>query len=420
MVGCIACELNKAIIPIGGLGVRLYPLTVDTSKPMVRFLNKHLIDFIVMKLARQGIKEFYLGVSGYVNYVGLIDHLGTGAWVAARLGKHVDEIRIRYQPNVVTSGNAESVKVLMDYYDINEPVLVVQGDIIFDVDLTELLKFHCGRGAYMTIVLKELEDVELIKQYGVADLKEGEGLLKGFVEKPTDLSKAPSRFVNTGIYLLSPEFRDFFHGEVGKAMLERGETDFGRHVIPKLIELGYGVYGYVTRGYWFDIGTPESYVKAVKYLLKNLSDEELEVDFTYGGLKMQGRKPLSRRLQQALVERIAKGDVVVEGDVLLGRHIQVGSDVKIVNSVIDHYTILRDGVEVVESIVMDRCYVGEGASIINSVVGRHAVIGRGAKVVNSVLGNDVTVGDEATVVNSMIWPHKRLAPSSTVKDLKVF
>ncbi|MCS6768964.1 MAG: NDP-sugar synthase, partial [Candidatus Caldarchaeum sp.] len=77
--------LKKAVIPLGGLGTRLYPLTVDTSKAMVRFLNRPLIEWMVASLARQGVREVYLAVSGFNNYIPLIDYMGGGERIAFTL-----------------------------------------------------------------------------------------------------------------------------------------------------------------------------------------------------------------------------------------------------------------------------------------------------------------------------------------------
>ncbi|MEM1982838.1 MAG: NDP-sugar synthase [Sulfolobales archaeon] len=402
-------------MPIGGLGTRLYPLTVDTSKAMIRFLNKNLIDFIIMKLARQGIKEFYLGVSGYVNYVGLYDHLGSGEGLSYKLGFHDSEIRIRYQPNIESRGNAESVKLIMDYYDLREDLIIVQGDTLFDIILSDVWRFHKDRSAYMTIVLKELEDVSRLKHYGVADIK-SDGRIVRFIEKPLTVSEAPSRLINTGIYIISPEFRDFFNNGVGKRLYDTGELDFGKNVIPSLIGCGYAVYGCVYKGLWFDIGNPETYREAIYYMLKTLSNEELNVDFSYDGIKFMGKTILSRNLQRSIIDRLQRGELKIEGDVLLGRHIFLGNGVKLLNSVIDHYTVINDETTVEDSVIMDRCFLGGKTVVVNSIIGRHVKIGNNVTIKNSIIGNNVLIGNNAVVINSKVWPNKLVSPHQIIKD----
>lgn len=407
--------LKKALIPLGGLGTRLYPLTVDTSKAMVRFLNRPLIEHVISMLASQGIKEFYLGVSGYYNYTQVVDYLGGGERIAAMLGLPPDSIRVRYQPNFHTSGNAESVKILMDYYDIDEPVLVVQGDIVFNIDLYDLWVAHKESGADMTIVLKELDHGEDITRFGVADIGV-DMMIRGFVEKPKSPSQAPSRLINTGIYVVEPWIRGFFEDERGRRMRINGLTDFGSHVIPEIISRGMRVRGYISRGFWFDIGTPESYMRASFYLLRNLSPQELRATRIYRGVRMMGRSSLSRKLHERVISMVEKGLVRVSGDILLGRHIDLGENVDLWDAIIDNYTIIMSGSKITRSIIMDRCIVGEKAVIEGSIIGRHSYIGKGSRIVNSVIGNNVYIGDGSIVINSKIWPGKNVEQGSVIEN----
>jgi mannose-1-phosphate guanylyltransferase len=407
--------IKKAIIPLGGLGTRLYPLTVDTSKAMVRFLNRPLIEHILSMLASQGVKEFYIGVSGYYNYTQVVDYLGGGERLAAMLGLSPDSIRVRYQPNFSTSGNAESVKILMDYYDIDEAVLVVQGDIIFNIDLYDLWKIHRESEADMTIVLKELDQGEDITRFGVADI-DSDMNIKGFVEKPKSPAHAPSRLINTGIYVIEPWIRRFFDDEVGRKMRINGLTDFGSHVIPEVISRGMKVKGYILKSYWFDIGTPESYMKASFYLLRNLSPQDLRVTRVYGGVRMMGRSSLSRKLHERLVGMIEKGLLRVSGDILIGRHVDLSEGVDLWDTIIDNYTVIMSGSRISRSIVMDRCVIGEKTVIEGSIIGRHTYIGKGSKIVNSVIGNNTHIGEGSLIINSKIWPGKNVEQRSVVEN----
>jgi NDP-sugar pyrophosphorylase family protein len=403
----IAPPLTRALIPIGGLGTRLYPLTVETSKAMIRFLNSFLIDFIISHLAAQGIREFYLGVSGYHNYRALHDHLGGGMRIRLpRIGTRL--VRIRYQPNEASIGNAHSVRILIRYYGIDEPVLVVQGDTVADINIEKLYARHRESGAYMTIALKEVESAEELKHFGVAVLDES-GYIRGFVEKPKRAEDAPSKLVNTGIYVLSQEMVEFLVSEEFGRMVEEGKADFGAHVIPRVIGDGRRVAGYVMDSYWFDVGTPERYLEASLYLVKKLGAGELDVSTIYRGVRMQGSSPRSRLLHIDIVERIASKRISIEGDVLLGRHIRIENDVRIVDAVIDNYTIIDRGATIERSVIMDRSYIGQGSEIRNSVVGRHVRIGRKVRIENSYIGDDAAIEDETELVGCRIWPHKLIS-----------
>ncbi len=405
--------LRKAIIPVGGVGSRLYPLTVDTSKAMVRFLNRPLIEFIVLNLASQGIREIYFGVSGYTNYVQLFDFFGSGEAVTAKLGMG-HEVRIRYMPNYNTRGNAEAVLLTARYYEIRTPVMIVQCDDVIDIDIPAFWKRHRRCGGVMTIALKEIESVDELRRFGVAELGEGD-VIKRFIEKPRRPEEAPSRLVNTGAYILDTKaFMGFFDTERGRRLLATGALDFGRDVIPALIDEGYRVCAYEMRGYWYDIGTPESYREAVFTLLRTLSPDELRVDFVYGRLKMMGKRELSRRYQRRLVARIERGEVSVEGDVLIGRHTKLAKGVRVKDSVIDHYVVVGKGAMIENSIVMDRVNVGKKAVIKNSIIGRHVTVDDGAVVEDSIIGDNVYIGREAVIKSSRIWPHKHVLPKVTL------
>ncbi|MCS7137722.1 MAG: NDP-sugar synthase [Candidatus Caldarchaeum sp.] len=407
--------LKKAVIPLGGLGTRLYPLTVDTSKAMVRFLNRPLIEWMVASLARQGVREVYLAVSGFNNYIPLIDYMGGGERIAFTLSLPPDVFRVRYQPNIPTTGNAHAVKIVMDYYGIDESVVVLQGDTLAKLDLLDLWTHHYREAPFMTVVLKRLEEWRDVGMYGVAELNE-DSTIKRFVEKPRT-ETAPSRLVNTGVYVLSPHFKDFFKTSTGSNLLRTGQMDFGRHVIPASVETGHKLYGYVTDSYWFDVGTPETYLEAVFYMLRNMRPDDIGVTFSYKNVRMQGRTAESERLHRELVRRDAVGEICFEGDVLLGRHISVGRGTRISDSIIDHYTILGENVVVENSVIMDRCVVGDGSVVKGSIVGRHCQIGRGVELVGSILGNGVEVMNEARCVGSKIWPHQKLGEKIHLQNI---
>ncbi|MEM4372948.1 MAG: sugar phosphate nucleotidyltransferase, partial [Metallosphaera sp.] len=104
----------KVIIPIGGEATRMRPLTVETSKATVRLLNRPLLEFPILELAKQGVKEFIFGVKGYVNYKSLFDTFKEGIGFSARY-RIKPRVHFKYQPRVDSVGNADSVRINMDY-----------------------------------------------------------------------------------------------------------------------------------------------------------------------------------------------------------------------------------------------------------------------------------------------------------------
>jgi NDP-sugar pyrophosphorylase family protein len=144
-----AVDRLRVIIPVGGKATRLLPLTAETSKACLRLLNRPLIDFSLLPLARQGIRNFIFGVKGYTNYRDLHDYFESGYGFSARYGI-TPRVHIKYQPNVDDFGSASSAMINMEYYNVRDPVFAVQGDNIFDVNVKELVKFHEKKGALMT------------------------------------------------------------------------------------------------------------------------------------------------------------------------------------------------------------------------------------------------------------------------------
>jgi NDP-sugar pyrophosphorylase family protein len=404
-----ALERLRVIIPVGGKATRLLPLTAETSKACIRLLNRPLIDFSLLPLARQGIRNFIFGVKGYTNYRDLHDYFESGYGFSARYGIS-PRVHIKYQPNVDDVGSANSAMINMEYYNVRDPVFAVQGDNIFDVNVKELVKFHETKGALMTIALREVEDVE---GYGIADIDKGMRISR-FVEKPSP-KEAPSNLANTGLYMVSPEIRQVFkEGGVKQIIKEKHRLDFGFDFIPYLIHTGRPVYGYTLKGSWYDVGTPMRYLEAMHDMLdgrfSSLTDFGGRIDENKR-IWIQGESTESMKRREEIVRKIKQRRIEVEGPVLIGRHCKIEDGVRIVGSCIDNYTEIGKGVEVVNSAIMDRVIVGEKAKIEGSVIGRHVTISSNSKKPTkisstSVVADDVIIEEGCILEGTKIYPHQ--------------
>jgi Nucleoside-diphosphate-sugar pyrophosphorylase involved in lipopolysaccharide biosynthesis/translation initiation factor 2B, gamma/epsilon subunits (eIF-2Bgamma/eIF-2Bepsilon) len=205
-----------AIIPVGGEAKRMQPLTAEVSKALVRIVGRPIVEFALVELARQGIRNFIFGVKGYINYKSLFDYFGEGIGFSAKYGIE-PRAHIRYQPRIEDVGSADSVRINMEYYNVQGDVLVVQGDNIFDIDLKSVMKFHEEKESDMTIVLTKISDVE---SYGIADIAE-DGRIIRFVEKPKK-EVAPSKYANTGIYILSGDMRSLYRSHEVTSLIAEG------------------------------------------------------------------------------------------------------------------------------------------------------------------------------------------------------
>ncbi|WP_456366078.1 sugar phosphate nucleotidyltransferase [Thermococcus sp.] len=405
--------IRKAVIPIGGEATRLRPLTIETSKGLVRLLNRPILEHSILNLAKDGVEEVYLGVKGYVNYTTLFDYFREGYWLKKKYGLE-KEVRIRYMPRYESTTNGDAVWYTMQYYGIKEPVVVIQGDNIYQLSLREMFEWHRKKNAFMTIALQPVEDVT---GFGVAKIDD-DYRIDYFVEKPKP-EEAPSNLANTGIYILSENFWEFLDEDWAKEMGEKRRLDFGGDVIPALIEHGYDVYGYPMEGYWFDVGTPERYLNAAMYLLDHLSAEEIEAVEVVRDVYMQGKSKMSENLRREVRGMIKRGQLLVEGKVLLGRHISIGGGTALEDAIVDNYSIIGRKCEILHSVVMDRVKLGDNVRIMNSIIGRHVEIGDNVRIVNSVIGDNAVISDNVRMYNVKIWPHEFVETGATLEHYTV-
>ncbi|MCL6579034.1 MAG: NDP-sugar synthase [Candidatus Bathyarchaeota archaeon] len=404
-----APERLRVIIPVGGKAKRLLPLTAETSKACIRLLNRPLIEFSLLSLARQGIRNFIFGVKGYTNYRDLHDYFESGYGFSTRYDIS-PRVHIKYQPNVDDLGSADSARINMEYYNVRDPVFAVQGDNIFDVNVKELVEFHRKKGATMTIALREVADVE---GYGIADIDKDMKISR-FVEKPTP-KEAPSNLANTGLYMVSPEIKKIFKEKGVKQIIkEKNRLDFGFDFIPYLIKTGRPVYGYTLKGSWYDVGSPKRYLEAMQDMLHGRFSSLTD----FGGrineeakIWVQGESSESQKRKQEIIRKIKQGKIEIEGAVLIGRHCEISDGVRLVNSCIDNYTKIGKDAIIENSAILDRVIIEEKAEIKDSIVGRHATVlsspRKQTKIDGvSVIADDVTISEGCKLTATKIYPHQ--------------
>lgn len=404
-----APERLRVIIPVGGKAKRLLPLTAETSKACIRLLNRPLIEFSLLSLARQGIRNFIFGVKGYTNYRDLHDYFESGYGFSTIYGIK-PRIHVKYQPNVEDLGSADSARISMEYYNVRDPVFAVQGDNIFDVNVKDIAEFHHKKGAVMTIALREVENVE---GYGIADINKDRRIAR-FVEKPSP-KEAPSNLANTGLYVVSPEIRKIFKEKGVKQLIkENNRLDFGFDFIPYLIKTGRPVYGYTLKGNWYDVGTPKHYLEAMHDMLNgsftSLTDFGSRIDEDKR-IWVQGESSESMKKRKEIIAKINQGKIRIEGSVLIGRHCKISDGVRIVNSCIDNYTQIGKDVTIENSAIMDRVIIEERAKIQESIVGRHVTVlstpKKQTKIDSvSVVADDVTIAAGCKLNATKIYPHQ--------------
>lgn len=246
------------VAPVKGIGTRLYPLTLDKSKSLLPVGNVPLLEKTFENVALCGCRNFWI-----VGEYELYDYFRSGDLFSGKLG---------LSPSVVFNytikedrGNADGVRIALEerYVKTNEhkitgDVIVVSSDCFIDLDWKKLIETCRSDNADMTIVLKGVDDVS---NYGVAGIEADK--IVDFVEKP-ELSEAPSNLVNTFINVTTADTLRKVFKEMKRKNLEA--NDFGRQIIPYMTK-NYVVRPYVNEGYWEDVGTPKTLLRANLALL---------------------------------------------------------------------------------------------------------------------------------------------------------
>ena len=333
----------QALILAGGKGTRLRPLTMHTPKPIVPIANEPFLLYQLELLKRAGIKDVILSLSYQPQKIE--DRMGDGT-------DH--NVRISYTVEALPLGTAGAYAHAAGL--IRETTVVFNGDVLTDIDLAEVIKLHREREAVATIVLTPVPNPTA---YGLVETTD-DNRVKRFLEKPKP-EEVTCDTINAGIYVLEPSVLDLIpEGE--PFMFEYG-------VFPRLLELGLPFYAFTWRGYWRDIGTPESYRQA-----------NLDV--------LAGKVSLLPRPRAA---RGDKFDETAELDAL---------------SVVDPTCTLKPGVQIINSVVSRNCYIEDRSRVENSVVRGGTRIGQGAVVHGAVIGKSCHIGRAVTVSQGAVLGDK--------------
>jgi len=337
----------KAIILVGGEGLRLRPLTCNLPKPMVPIVNRPFLEHMVERLKRHHIDEIILAICYLPDRIQR--HFGDGSGFGVKLSYAVEQTPL---------GTGGAVKNSERF--LTDTFLVFNGDIFSDLDLTEMIKFHRAHKAKVTIALTPVEDPTA---YGVVEL-DSQNRVKGFVEKPSR-DKVTSDLINAGIYVMEPEMLELIPAGV-HSMLERG-------LFPDLVKRGIPFYGYRSHAYWLDTGKPDDYLK-------------LNHDLLMG-------KAVSRLPGKAIGDDIwaeagckIHPSVKLTGPIVMGRGCIIEQNAKISGP-----TVLGSG-----------CIAGEGCVLDEAILWQNVKLGKNVTVKNSVIGNDTTVKDNTWVTDSSI------------------
>ena len=351
----------KAVILAGGFGKRLRPLTLELPKPVVPIFDRPFL-YYQTDLLRQvpEIDEVILSL----NYRPDV--------IEARVGDGTEAgVPVRYvvEPDPLGTGGA----VKYASAGIDDTLLVFNGDVLTDIDLQAVVRRHREREARATIVLTPVDDPSA---YGLVETDD-DGHVRRFIEKPRP-SQITCNTINAGIYILEPETFD---------RIPDGTTwSIERHYFPSLVERGETFVAYIDRGYWLDIGTPASYVRAHRDLMAQR--------WAAGPFAGQPAGTVYRSSGCHISE-----DAKLEGPCFLGTDCVVEEGARVgAQSVLGPGCTIGAGAVVERSIVWYNTIVDSQAVVRDAVLGEHCHIEHHAEVgPGTVLGNWSTLAAYSSV-----------------------
>jgi glucose-1-phosphate thymidylyltransferase len=241
-------EALRVIVPAGGFAKRLQHLGVHMAKPLVKVSGRPIIDYTMQKVMVLNPSEVIVTVNRRFEK-DFREWLGSRGYVNTRLQVE-GSTREEEKPGTILS-----LAMLVDTIEEDE-YLIIAGDNLFSLDLTEFLEFYRSKNAPV-VALYDVGSIELVKMYSCVKLAE-DGRIVDFVEKPVNPA---STMIATAIYMFP--WRSLV--KIKRYVEEGGHRDSPGHFVSWLCR-NEPVYGYVFRGYWFDIGTPQTYEEACRFM----------------------------------------------------------------------------------------------------------------------------------------------------------
>ena len=364
-----------AMLLAGGQGSRLYVLTRKTAKPAVPFGGKYrIIDFPLSNCVNSGIDT--VGILTQYQPLELNEYIGNGQPWGLNKTHSCAQVLPPYERNDKKSGwyegTANAIYKNIDFVDRFDPdyVVVLSGDHIYKMDYNAMVEYHVANNASCTIAVRNVPLAEA-SRFGILNTNPDNSIYE-FEEKP---KKPKSTNASMGIYCFN--WKVLREALIADEEDPNSSKDFGKNIIPNLLNAGHKMMAYNFDGYWKDVGTIDSLWEANMELLGKNPEFQLR-----GG---------------------KRETIYARNDAHPAAYID--DDAKVVNS------LVAEGCEVYgtvkHSVVSVGCYIGEGALIEDSVVMPGVVVEANAIVRHAILGEDSKVGKGAVVGGAFAADEKK-------------
>ena len=331
---------RSAIVLAGGLGTRLRPLTEMRPKQMLPIVDRPMIEHVVAKLAAEGVDDVVLSLGYRPDAFGVAYPSGRCGGAGLRYATEPEPLgtagALLFAARRAAADNGTGV----GGDPVAETFWALNGDVLTDAPLSELLALHRARGAEATILTIPMADAS---RYGLVE-SDGTGRVSRFVEKPASGAET-SGWINAGVYVLEPSVL---------ARIPPGRPVSMERETFAAVAADGSLYALRSEDYWIDAGTPASYL-------------------------------------QANIDLISGRRTVTLG--ALSPRATISPSAEVVGSVVMERATVEAGARLDGSVVLPGARIGAGAIVADSVVGHDAVVGPGARVAGlTLLGDSVTVG----------------------------
>lgn len=359
-----------AMVLAGGQGSRLHPLTAERSKPAVPFGSRYRIaDFVLSNLVNSEIRSIYLLVQ--YKSQSMIEHVNK-AWGHSHSfpGEFVTVVppQMREGPEWF-QGTADAVFQNINLIERHSPdmVAVFGADHIYRMDVRQMVDFHKAKSAHVSVAALPVP-IDQASSFGIIDAG-ADGRIRGFLEKPSSpppMPHDPARaYGSMGNYLFNTEILL----EALRDAKQRGETDFGTHILPRLIH-GHPVFAYnfadnhipgirdfEEPAYWRDVGTIDAFFSANQDVLGDTPRFNLfNPQWFVNSSNYQGPSP---RIVRGLIEDSAIG----AGSYIKGAQLR--------HTILRREVVIEEDVEIEDSIIMDHCVIRRGSRLKRVVIDRY-------------------------------------------------
>lgn len=381
-----------AMLLAGGQGSRLGILTNQVAKPAVPFGGKYrIIDFTISNCVNSGIDT--IGVLTQYRPLELNAYIGNGQpWDLDRLFGGITILPPYMKANAGEwyKGTANAIYQNIEYIEMSHPtyVLILSGDHIYKMNYRMMLDYHQEKGADCTIAVINVP-LEEASRFGVMNTDQDLKIYE-FEEKPAN---PKSTLASMGVYIFNWEkLKSYLMDDESD---KTSENDFGKNIIPKMLEAGEKMYAYEYKGYWKDVGTVESLWEANMDLL----DPNVPIELNDPPWKIYSRNVI---LPPQYIGEHAKLDnsSIAEG---------CSIDGEVVNSIIFPGVTIKTDAVVKNSIVMPGATIGSGSVIDHTIIAADAFIGENVRLgccepgesvkhpEISVIGQNITIADDTII-----------------------